>query len=141
MRPIFWKNRTRSYVLRTESWDDYPNGRWGDSRSPAYGELDGYGVSIKYTKDDALELWKLPQSRADVNDTFVAYCSGNIRALPWCDQSLSKETDTIRDHLVALNKHGYLTINSQPAVNGVPSNHPDYGWGPKNGFVYQKVNL
>lgn len=34
VRPIFWRNRTRSYILRTEGWDEYPNGRWGDSRSP-----------------------------------------------------------------------------------------------------------
>lgn len=34
VRPIFWRNRTRSYILRTEAWDDFPNGRWGDSRSP-----------------------------------------------------------------------------------------------------------
>lgn len=32
VRPIFWKNRARSYVMRTELWDEYPNGRWGDSR-------------------------------------------------------------------------------------------------------------
>jgi hypothetical protein len=24
---------------------------------------------------------------------------------------------------------GYLTINSQPAVNGEKSDHPIYGWG------------
>jgi len=27
-------NRPKSYVERTDSWDDFPNGRWGDSRSP-----------------------------------------------------------------------------------------------------------
>ncbi len=47
--PIFWANRTKSYLSRTENWDEYPNGRFGDSRSPAYGELDGYGVWIKQT--------------------------------------------------------------------------------------------
>lgn len=47
IRPIFWANRTKSYISRTDNWDEYPNGRFGDSRSPAYGELDGYGVSIK----------------------------------------------------------------------------------------------
>src|ERR1700744_3437845 len=41
VRPIFWKNRIKSYVNRTEAWDEFPNGRWGDSRSPAFGELDG----------------------------------------------------------------------------------------------------
>lgn len=49
IRPIFWANRTKSYISRTENWDEYPNGRFGDSRSPAYGELDGYGVWIKQT--------------------------------------------------------------------------------------------
>lgn len=49
IRPIFWANRTKSYLSRTENWDEYPNGRFGDSRSPAYGELDGYGVWIKQT--------------------------------------------------------------------------------------------
>lgn len=31
----------------TATWDEFPNGRWGDSRSPAYGEMDGYGASLK----------------------------------------------------------------------------------------------
>ncbi len=38
-----------------------------------------------------------------------------------------------------MNELGYLTINSQPAVDGAPSDDPTYGWGPKNGYVYQKV--
>lgn len=29
------------------SWDEFPNGRFGDARSPAYGDLDGYGVGLK----------------------------------------------------------------------------------------------
>ncbi|KAK3044867.1 hypothetical protein LTS18_000144, partial [Coniosporium uncinatum] len=28
---------------REATWDDFPNGRWGDARSPAFGEIDGYG--------------------------------------------------------------------------------------------------
>ena len=49
IRPIFWANRAKSYISRRENWVEYPNGRFGDSRSPAYGELDGYGVWIKQT--------------------------------------------------------------------------------------------
>jgi methylenetetrahydrofolate reductase (NADPH) len=30
-----------------ESWDEYPNGRFTDVRSPAYGEIDGYGSGLK----------------------------------------------------------------------------------------------
>lgn len=61
--------------------------------------------------------------------------------MPWCDQPLSKETDCIRDKLISLNRLEFLTINSQPSVNGVDSNHPVFGWGPKNGYVYQKAYL
>jgi methylenetetrahydrofolate reductase (NADPH) len=39
VRPIFWANRPKSYMVRTNSWDEFPNGRWGDSRSPAYGVI------------------------------------------------------------------------------------------------------
>jgi len=49
IRPIFWSQRAKSYIARTENWDEYPNGRFGDARSPAYGEIDGYGVSLKQT--------------------------------------------------------------------------------------------
>ena len=41
-------NRQKS--LRSETaatWDEFPNGRFGDIRSPAYGEMDGYGASLK----------------------------------------------------------------------------------------------
>ncbi len=26
VRPIFWRNRPASYVQRTETWDEFPNG-------------------------------------------------------------------------------------------------------------------
>ena len=32
VRPINWANRPRSYLARTDVWDEYPNGRWGDGR-------------------------------------------------------------------------------------------------------------
>ncbi|GIS56571.1 MAG: hypothetical protein CM1200mP1_05090 [Candidatus Neomarinimicrobiota bacterium] len=31
-----------SYLTRTEIWDDFPNGRWGDITSPTFGELNQY---------------------------------------------------------------------------------------------------
>jgi methylenetetrahydrofolate reductase (NADPH) len=39
-----------------------------------------------------------------------------------------------------MNELGYLTINSQPAVDGVPSDDRVHGWGPAGGYVYQKVS-
>lgn len=51
VRPIFWANRPKSYLQRTATWDEFPNGRWGDSRSPAFGELTDYHVtSLHVTK-------------------------------------------------------------------------------------------
>jgi methylenetetrahydrofolate reductase (NADPH) len=40
-----------------------------------------------------------------------------------------------------MNNYGFFTINSQPAVNGAPSEDKIFGWGPANGYVYQKVCL
>ncbi|KAJ4469590.1 methylenetetrahydrofolate reductase-domain-containing protein [Lentinula aciculospora] len=141
IRPIFWANRTKSYISRTENWDEYPNGRFGDSRSPAYGELDGYGVSIKQSREDALRLWGQPSTFAEVADLFVQFCVGKLDALPWSDQKPLKETSIISEQLARMNSLGFLTINSQPAVNGAKSNDKVFGWGPRNGYVYQKAYL
>ncbi|KAJ7224277.1 methylenetetrahydrofolate reductase-domain-containing protein [Mycena pura] len=141
IRPIFWANRTKSYISRTENWDEYPNGRFGDSRSPAYGELDGYGVWIKQTKENALKLWGEPQTFADIADLFARFCTQTLKALPWSDQAPAGETSIISSQLARMNRYGFLTINSQPAVNGAKSEDPVVGWGPRNGYVYQKAYL
>ncbi|KAI9365312.1 methylenetetrahydrofolate reductase-domain-containing protein [Pilaira anomala] len=141
VRPIFWKNRAKSYIQRTETWDEFPNGRWGDSRSPAFGELDGWGINLKYPVEQCLEMWGTPTSVDDIAQTFARYCKGQIAGIPWSAQQLDAETDIIRQRLAAINLLGYLTINSQPAVNGAKSSHPVYGWGPKNGYVFQKAYL
>ncbi|KAF9071536.1 methylenetetrahydrofolate reductase-domain-containing protein [Rhodocollybia butyracea] len=141
IRPIFWANRTKSYISRTENWDEYPNGRFGDSRSPAYGELDGYGVSIKQSKEDALKLWGEPSTLGEIADLFARFCSGQLEALPWSDQKPLIETSVISEQLARMNTLGFLTINSQPAVDGAKSNDKVFGWGPRNGYVYQKAYL
>lgn len=43
------------------------------------------------------------------------------------------------DQLARINSKGVLTINSQPNVNGAPSDDPVFGWGGPGGYVYQKV--
>jgi methylenetetrahydrofolate reductase (NADPH) len=48
VRPIFWQNRPRSYIERTERWDEFPNGRWGSSSSPAYGDLEDFHLVQLY---------------------------------------------------------------------------------------------
>lgn len=52
---------------------------------------------------------------------------------------ISQESVLIKDALTAMNANKLLTINSQPAVNGVPSSDPVFGWGPGKGYIYQKA--
>ncbi|KAM7204356.1 Methylenetetrahydrofolate reductase domain containing protein [Rhypophila sp. PSN 637] len=124
---------------REATWDDFPNGRWGDARSPAYGQIDGYGVSLHVTVAQALQLWGTPRTDADINDIFIRHLRGELSAIPWSEEGFNPETDAIRDHLVKLNSKGWRTLASQPAVNGIKSSDPTFGWGPQNGFVFQKA--
>lgn len=59
--------------------------------------------------------------------------------MPWNDDELAIETSLLTQELAHINHHGVLTINSQPAVNGMPSTDKYVGWGQKGGYVYQKV--
>jgi methylenetetrahydrofolate reductase (NADPH) len=123
---------------REATWDDYPNGRWGDARSPAFGEIDGYGPTLHVSTPQALKLWGHPVEREDISSLFRRHVEGNLDALPWSEQGLSDETSTIAKQLLALIAKGWWTVASQPAVNGVKSSDPVFGWGPKNGYVFQK---
>jgi len=144
VRPIYWANRPQSYVDRTAHWDEFPNGRWGDKRSPAFGELSSYHMVKLHTvkPSERRAAWGHEvSSEADVAATFVRYVRGQIPMLPWCELALANESEWIVDGLVLLNSSGMLTINSQPSVDGAPSSDPDVGWGGPGGFVYQKAYI
>ncbi|TQV99220.1 methylenetetrahydrofolate reductase [Cordyceps javanica] len=126
---------------REATWDDFPNGRFGDSRSPAYGEIDGYGVSLHMSVTQAVKLWGHPTTKHDIDDMFVRHVRGELDALPWSEEELLAESSTITPHLAALNAKGWWTVASQPAVNGIRSADATFGWGPANGFVFQKAFL
>ena len=40
-----------------------------------------------------------------------------------------------------MNSKKIFTINSQPAANGKPSNDPYVGWGPCNGYIFQRFYI
>ena len=63
---------------REATWDDYPNGRFGPSHSPAFGEIDGYGPSLKVSPLKARKLWGHPKSREDVTEIFKKHVSGDL---------------------------------------------------------------
>ena len=146
VRPIYWSNRPVSYLSRTQNWDDFPNGRWGDISSPTFGELNQYhairaGAQSKKNKERRKKVWGEPQNVKEIKNTFVSFCEGKINLLPWCEMPLALESEQISDELISLNKNGYLTINSQPKVNGAPSDDAGVGWGGDSGRVYQKAYL
>ncbi|KAK4169102.1 methylenetetrahydrofolate reductase-domain-containing protein [Cladorrhinum sp. PSN259] len=124
---------------REATWDDFPNGRWGDARSPAYGQIDGYGVSLHVTVSQALHLWGTPKTTEDISTVFIRHLKGELSTIPWSEEGFSPETDKIRDQLIQVNSKGWWTLASQPAVNGLRSSDPTFGWGPQNGFVFQKA--
>jgi methylenetetrahydrofolate reductase (NADPH) len=143
VRPIFWSNRPGSYIRRTATWDDFPNGRFGDKSSPAYGEFGFVSFSKQAAGKGGEKLRKMwgeeLTSVEDISNVFVAFIRGQVARLPWCQESPATETGFIAKQLLKLNMLGLLTINSQPRVNAALSTDPYVGWGPSHGFVYQKA--
>lgn len=123
---------------REANWDDFPNGRFGDSRSPAYGEIDGYGPSLHVDNKKAYKIWGYPVDSQDISTIFKRHITGQLDAIPWSDQALDAETMLIQEQLLNLNDHGLFTIASQPACNAEKSKDKIFGWGPENGRVFQK---
>ncbi|KAK4788739.1 hypothetical protein SAY86_020058 [Trapa natans] len=144
VRPIFWANRPKSYISRTMGWDQYPRGRWGDSQNPSYGALTDYQFMRPRARDKKLkEEWVVPlNSMEDVYEKFKKLCLGKLRSSPWSElDGLQPETRIINEQLGKINMKGFLTINSQPAVNAERSDSPSVGWGGPGGYVYQKAYL
>jgi methylenetetrahydrofolate reductase (NADPH) len=138
-QPTWTINGVNSTAIQdTTSWDEFPNGRYGDARSPAFGEMDGYGVSLKVPPADALKLWGYPVTESDLTAMFVNYLQGTLSGIPWCDCPILNETKGIQKELLALNSQGWWTVASQPSVDGVESTDPTFGFGPRLGYIFQK---
>ncbi|KAK7094019.1 methylenetetrahydrofolate reductase (NADPH)-like [Littorina saxatilis] len=151
VRPIFWRCRPNSYVYRTSDWDEFPNGRWGNSASPSFNDLKTYHLfylKSRSSKDELVKMWGELEDESDVWDIFYSYLTGTpnkngvkVKRIPWDDSELIAETMMISDKLACINKRGVLTINSQPRVNCAPSDDPSVGWGMPHGYIYQKAYL
>lgn len=145
VRPIFWANKPKSYINKTSTWDNFPNGRWGSSFSPAFkAEEEGFvSFSQKPYHVDKMEKRKLwgenIATLTDVSVVFTKYVTRQLKKFPFSEGPLLIESNQIREILQKLNESKILTINSQPKVNGVKSSDPVFGWGPKNGYIYQKA--
>lgn len=132
---------TNPQLGKTILWDEFTNGRFGDSRSPAFGEMDGYGPTLKVASHKAIEYWGNPTNIMNLSEVFEQYLLNSIPVLPWCDLvGITPETGLIQEQLLELiNDKQILTTSSQPSCNGISSDDKIFGWGPSNGKVYQKA--
>merc|ERR1719453_2835419 len=138
-RPIFWAQRAKSYVERTQGWNDYPDGRFGQRDADAFKSVS----PAKPTEDVAKKLsdeWRF-SDQAGVSELFAQFLAPGsaVTQLPWCAEKPGLEMVAIRNQLQEMCRAGMLTINSQARVNGALSTDLVYGWGPAGGVVYQKA--
>ena len=102
-----------------------------------HSELGGWGDAA-----DRRAMWgERLATEADVWSVFAGYVAGTVPRIPWCEAELHPETARLTQRLVSINRAGLLTINSQPALSEVPSDHPVHGWGGAGGLVYQKAYI
>lgn len=145
VRPIFWALRPASYVERTASWGSFPSGRWRSSSSDlqhrSFESAPADVLSpVELSAEARRAMWgEVYTSHRDVWDVFAGYVEGRVPRLPWCEVALHPETSPMMIALSRLNRAGFLSINSQPRVNGLPSDDPVHGWGGVGGYVYQKA--
>eukprot|EP00794_Sanderia_malayensis_P014910 gene14910-16453_t len=152
VRPIFWALRPDSYVNRTSQWEEFPNGRWGNSSSSSFGSFKDYHLFFAKNRSRLPQLKKMwgerLESEKDVFDVFAAFISGRpnkngvkVTNIPWAEDEVALETSIISEQLTYLNENGILTINSQPNVNCASSTDKLFGWGSPGGYVFQKAYL
>ncbi|KAK1218862.1 methylenetetrahydrofolate reductase 1 [Marasmius sp. AFHP31] len=120
-----------------DTWDDFPNGRFGDFKSPAFGEQDPWGNALAITPD-FLSDWGSPKSYSDLTSLFLRHLRSEIATTPFSQGPLSTESQLILPHLEKLTQRGWWTVGSQPAVDGAKSDDEVVGWGPRGGYVFQK---
>jgi methylenetetrahydrofolate reductase (NADPH) len=79
-----------------------------------------------------------PSTPADITALSLHFLHGEITSYPFSPAPLSSESQLILPHLLRLAKNGWWPVGSQPAVDGLQSDHGIVGWGPAGGYVYQK---
>ncbi|KAI5117470.1 hypothetical protein M0805_007175 [Coniferiporia weirii] len=130
-------------VNHASTWDEFPNGRFGDFKSPAFGTQSdpwnaGLGNGLGISRTEAISLWGSPKSVEDLTELFLSHLHSKIVSTPFSPVPLSPESLLILTHLERLTRRGWWTVFSQPAVDGVDSTDEVFGWGPASGYVFQK---
>ncbi|KAF5380910.1 hypothetical protein D9615_004169 [Tricholomella constricta] len=126
----------RGELNNAATWDDFPNGRFGDFKSPAFGNQDPWGGPA--LRNDEVSQWGHPKTLDDLTQLFLDHLHSKISTTPFSPTPLSPESLMILPHLEKLTKRGWWTVGSQPAVDGASSADEVFGWGPRSGYVFQK---
>ncbi|KAG6820650.1 hypothetical protein H0H93_013849 [Arthromyces matolae] len=126
----------RGELNNAASWDEFPNGRFGDYKSPAFGDQDHWGGPAM--RNDEVSQWRRPKSLDDLTQLFLDHLHSKIATTPFSPGALSEESLLILKHLEKLTKRGWWTVGSQPAVDSASSSDIVFGWGPRSGYVFQK---
>lgn len=120
--------------------DEFPNGRYTDTSSAAFGEIDGYGPVVHGTaQGSANPSWPSINSVKDISRFFIGHITNELPEFPFSDQPLNAETGLIQEDLIELNRRGYWTLSSQPAISKADSSDNIFGWGPQGGQVWQRA--
>ncbi|KIJ69120.1 hypothetical protein HYDPIDRAFT_36212 [Hydnomerulius pinastri MD-312] len=119
------------------TWDDFPNGRFGDYKSPAFGIQDQWG-GLGLNVHEVQSQWGDPTTIEELTHLFQDYLDSKVSTTPFSSSPLSAESETILNHLKKLTSKGLWTVGSQPAVDSVSSTNEIFGWGPRGGYVSQK---
>ncbi|PWA03697.1 hypothetical protein BB558_000117 [Smittium angustum] len=139
---IYPKDKTdistnNKFQVESVTWDEYPNSRWGDARSPAFFSESSYGA-LAIAPRNELNTWGTPTSMRDINELFFRYIKGDIGSLPWTADNISVTDRKSLQILEKLCLNSIWTLASQSAIDGISSTDPDHGWGPDGGYVYQR---
>ncbi|KAF8599080.1 MTHFR-domain-containing protein [Ceratobasidium sp. AG-I] len=131
--------RTTAAEALDRGWDDFPNGRFGDAKSPAFGVVDPWdGGGLGVSPHAAIAQWGRPTTQQDLTDLFLSHLRNQAPTTPFSPTPLSLESVPILAHITSLTSRGLWTVASQPAVDAAPSNDLVVGWGPRDGRVFQK---
>lgn len=124
----------------TKLIDEFPNGRYTDPSSAAFGEIDGYGPVVHGTaQGNANPSWPKIRDTKDISRFFIDHITNALPEFPFSDQPLNAETGIIQEHLITLNRRGHWTLSSQPSASMVDSSDRVFGWGPSGGHVWQRA--
>lgn len=89
-------------------------------------------------RGEALSRWDSPTTIEDLTRLFLSYLHSEIVSTPFSPSPLFAESHSILPHLERLTERGCWTVFSQPAIEAVSSTDEVFGWGPANGYVFQK---